>query len=204
MSQTADELYAQEYFDYLKNRGVIRKFVRKLYLNDIRKYCKGKTIDFGCGVGQLLSMLPKGSVGYEVNKIAVDYCNAQGLHVEYYDPQADNYRFEMIPQNVYTTFTMNHVLEHIADSQETIKKIFESCNRLGIKRIVFTVPGVKGFKLDKTHETFIDKNYLADNGLLANKYYKLKVSKYFPINWKRFSHYFTHNELRLVFNSSNE
>jgi hypothetical protein len=198
MGDAIENIYGEEYFHYLKNRGLIRKLVRKIYLNDIRKYCIGKTIDFGCGVGELLKILPEGSVGFEVNRIAIEYCRSAGLQVEYYDPVADDYQLSMIQPGMFFTFTMNHVLEHLDDSQQIIKKIFSSCHRLGIKRIVFTVPGTKGFKLDKTHQTFIDKNYLQANGILDNKLYSMKVCKYFPVNWSAFSRYFTHNELRLV------
>ena len=199
-----EQLYSQEYFEYLRNRGSLRKFIRRFYLRDIRKYCMGKTIDFGCGTGELLSMLPAGSVGLEINRVAVEFCKSQGLDVRQYHLGEDDYRFEMITKGDYNTFTMNHVLEHIENSNAIIQKIFESCNRLGIKRIVFTVPGHKGFRSDKTHITFIDKKYFENNGLLDNKYYHLIISKYFPVNSAKFSRYFTHNELRLVFDKRND
>ena len=199
MTENTEELYAQEYFDYLQNRGLIRKSIRKFYLRDIRSFCTGKTIDFGCGTGELLAMLPPGSAGLEVNKVTVNYCKSRGLPVELYIPAQDNYRFDMIDPGQYNSFTMNHVLEHIVNAQEVIKTIFESCNRLGVKRIVFTVPGYKGFRLDKTHRTFIDRKYFAVNGLLDNPYYRLNHSKYFPVNWSGFGRYFRHNELRLIF-----
>jgi len=199
MEPVKEGLYAEEYLFYLRNRNFIRKLIRRIYLLDIRKYCKGKAIDFGCGVGELLSKLPEGSIGFEINSLAIDFCRSQGLTVLHYFPEKDNYNFEMIPEGKYITFTMNHVLEHIENSFAVIEKIFESCSRLGIERIVFTVPGYKGFNYDKTHRTFIDVKYFSDNGLLNNKNYELRLSKYFPVNNAKFGHYFTHNELRLVF-----
>jgi SAM-dependent methyltransferase len=193
------EEYAQEYFNYLHDRSPIRKKIRTVYLNDIRKYCIGKTIDFGCGIGELLKILPEGSAGLEVNKVVVDYCKKQNLNVNLYMPENDNYNFQLINAEDYETFTMNHVLEHIENSSEIINKIFESCHRLGIKRIVFTVPGHKGYKTDKTHRTFINMDYLRKKGILNNKYFDLRLSKYFPVNSEGFSHIFTHNELRIVF-----
>lgn len=199
MNETLKQVYAQEYFDYLKNRGFIRASVRKIYLHDIKKCCIGKTIDFGCGTGQLLGMLPKGSIGFDVNEVAVNYCNEKGLQVALYDPEMDDYNFHMIPPDVYSSFTMNHVLEHIAQPDEVMEKIFKSCDRLGIKRLVFTVPGFKNFAFDATHETFIDKEYMKEHHLLNNAYYLLKTARYFPFNWDRVDHYFRHNELRFVF-----
>ena len=199
MTATAEEIYSQDYFDYLHNRSSFRKKVRSFYLNDIKKYCIGKTIDFGCGVGELLKILPDGSVGFEVNKVVVEFCKKNGLNVKLYVPEDDNYEFKTIEAGKYETFTMNHVLEHLERSADVIGKIFESCNRLGIKRIVFTVPGHKGYKSDATHQTFINMNYLTTSGVTGNQYYQLKVNKYFPLNSEAFSRYFTHNELRLVF-----
>jgi SAM-dependent methyltransferase len=205
MTETSEEtLYAQQYFEYLRNRSLLRRVIRKFYLHDIRAFCIGKTIDFGCGIGELLAMLPNGSIGFEINEVAVNFCKSQGLNVNQYIPGEDNYKLDMINEGEYSTFTMNHVLEHIENSKEVILNIFESCNRLGIKRIVFTVPGVKGYKSDKTHRTFINKKYFADHGLLNNKNYKLRISKYFPVNNARFGYYFMHNELRLVFDKRND
>lgn len=199
MTATAEEIYSEEYFKYLHDRSPIRKKIRTIYLNDIRKYCIGKTIDFGCGVGELLKILPEGSAGYEVNKVVVEFCKKNGLNVNLYIPETDNYNFQIIEAGKYETFTMNHVLEHLENSSEAIKKIFESCHRLGIKRIVFTVPGHKGYKTDATHQTFINMDYLKKKGVLSNNYFELRVNKYFPVNSESFSRLFTHNELRLVF-----
>jgi len=199
MTAAAEEIYSEDYFNYLHDRSPIRKKIRTIYLNDIRKYCIGKTIDFGCGVGELLKILPEGSVGFEVNKIVVDFCKKNGLNVNLYVPEADDYNFRMIEAGKYESFTMNHVLEHLENSSEAINKIFESCHRIGIKRIVFTVPGQKGYKTDATHETFINMDYLKKTGVLNNKYFELRVNKYFPVNSESFSRLFTHNELRLVF-----
>lgn len=204
MTEVSESLYAQEYFEYLRNRNLFRRLIRKFYLHNIRTFCIGETIDFGCGIGELLAILPKGSIGFEVNQVAVDFCKSKGLTVEQYIPEKDDYKFMMIEEGKYSTFTMNHVLEHIENSYVVINKIFDSCKRLGIKRIVFTVPGYKGFRLDKTHRTFIDIKYFTNNGLLDNKYYKLKRSMYFPVSWSRFSYYFRHNELRLVFDKRND
>ncbi len=199
MEDSIDKVYSNEYFDYLNNRSKIRRLVRQLYLHDIRKYCIGKTIDFGCGIGELLRILPKGSIGFEVNRVVVDFCTSQGMAVQLYRPEIDNYGLSQVENSTYSTFTMNHVLEHLDNSNLVIEKLFESCYRLGISRIVFTVPGHKGYLSDKTHITFIDRKYFNEHNLLNNPFYKLSHSKYFPINMEKVSQYFTHNELRLVF-----
>jgi SAM-dependent methyltransferase len=185
----------------LRSRGFFRTLIRTLYLRDIKKYCIGETIDFGCGTGSLLAILPVGSIGYEINDIAVKYCRSRGLDVEYYVPEFDNYQLDAVPENKYTSFTMNHVLEHLENSHLVLNKLFKTCRRLGIQRIVLTVPGSKCFRQDETHRTFVNRQYLEDRGMLENQYYKLILSKYFPFNAKGIDRYFTHNELRMVFDN---
>ncbi len=195
----AENLYSTEYFEHLQNRGTVRRWIRSFYLRDIKSYCIGKCIDFGCGTGELLKILPEGSIGFEINPVATVFCKTNGLSVDVYNPEVDDYRFDMVPANVFTTFTMNHVLEHIDDSHLVMRKIFQSCHRLGIKRIVFTVPGIAGYKSDATHRTYIDGKYLEAHDLTSEQNYKLDRSKYFPFNHEVVGQIFTHNELRLIY-----
>lgn len=46
------------------------------------KFCKGSTLDFGCGDGVLLSKLPKYSVGFDNDEHAIRVCKERGLAVE--------------------------------------------------------------------------------------------------------------------------
>lgn len=192
------EIYSEDYSLYLANRSLFRKIVRGFYLRDIKRNLIGKTIDFGCGSGELLKMLPAGSLGFEVNPHSVAYCRGQGLNVEEFFVE-DDYAFKKLKAGEYESFTMNHVLEHLEKPELIMEKIFESCNRLGIKRLVFTVPGFKSFPLDKTHVTFVDLDYLEQHGILNNKFYKLVRSGYFPFNIKKLSYKLPHVELRMVF-----
>lgn len=191
--------YGQAYLDYLNNRSLVRRWIRRAYLLDIRSYCTGRTIDFGCGVGELLDLLPEGSIGLEVNAEAVAFCVDRGLPVHYYDPDADQYRLGQLEPGAYQTFTMNHVLEHLADPADVLARLFDSCVRLGIHRIVLTVPGEKGYASDQTHLTFVDEDYFRQRGLFDHPAFGLRAHKHFPVNWRRFGRWFTHNEYRLVF-----
>ena len=196
---STDPLYGQAYFDYLNNRSAFRRRIRMYYLQHIRSLCHGRTADFGCGAGELLSMLPEGSVGLEVNPVAVAYGQSRGLDVRLYDPVSDGYRLNMLSPGVFDTFTANHVFEHLDDAATCIAALFDSCSRLGIRRLVITVPGHKGFAADPTHRTFIDMEYLRRHGFLDGPAYILVSSRYYPINSAAFSRLFAHNELRLVF-----
>ena len=199
MKEAAEALYQEEYFEYLYQRNSFRKFIRQFYLKNIARFCIGKTIDFGCGIGNLLHYLPQGSMGLEINPVAVAYCQQHEIPVSLYHPSEDQYNLSSIEPGVFKSFTMNHVLEHLDESYQTIEKLFETCHRLEIERIVFTVPGKKGFDSDKTHMTFIDRSYFEKHGLFADPRYRLRKSYYFPFNTSFMSRFFVHNELRLIF-----
>jgi len=201
---TGKATYDDEYLAYLRDRSRWRQVVRRFYLRDIRGYCLGPTIDFGCGVGELLAMLPEGSAGVEINPAAVAHCRGQGLDVRLYEPEVDAYSLSGFRPGDYGTFTMNHVLEHLDDPGDVVSRLFASCQRLGIRRIVFTVPGRKGYALDKTHRTFVDEAYLRARGLFDHPAYRLRTQKHFPINWRPFDRWFTHNEYRLVFDKRHD
>lgn len=196
--------FNQSYTDYLLHPSPFRKFVRGFYLRNVAHYAIGKTLDYGCGIGQLLKILPEGSMGVEINATSVDYCVSQGLNVKLYDPEEDNYELKFMKDQGFETFNATHVFEHIEDSQAKLKKVFEACHKNDIKRIVLTVPGFKGYQTDKTHKTFITVDYLKENGLVEYGGYKLTRNFYFPVNSFSFSKIFTHNELRVVFDRVEE
>ena len=106
-------MYDREYFDYQSSRGWFRKWIRGFYLRSLMGKCQGKIIDLGCGVGELINGLNNGSIGFEINKLAVDYCRQRGLNVSYYNSSADDYMLSLIKNNEYQTLVMSHVLEHL-------------------------------------------------------------------------------------------
>jgi len=165
-------------------------------------FVRGKAIDFGCGIGDLLKILPSGSIGLEINKAAVDYCRSIGLNVSFYDLVHDTYRFTFLEPGFFSTFIISHVLEHLDNADRVIREIFLSCARLGIKRVIFVVPGENGFAYDKTHKTFIDKYYLQRNNLQNVHGYAIVLMRYYPFNTAWVGKYFTHNELLVVFDKN--
>jgi hypothetical protein len=114
---------------------------------------------------------------------------------------ADEYFQYLQGRTALRKFLRNAYLRDLTDRARVIRRIFESCHRVGIVRVVFTVPGHKGYASDKTHRTFIDVTYLEKHGVTENEFYRLGVRKYFPLNSELFGRYFTHNELRLVFDA---
>jgi len=111
--------YDQKYTNYQLNRGIIRKKIRKIYLKNILKYVIGKTIDFGCGIGELLSLLPEKSIGYDINEATVKYCKKKGLNVEHYSPEIDNYELNRVKPGIYSTLILRCI--------RTFKKSSKNC-----------------------------------------------------------------------------
>ena len=182
-----NQIYSDEYTDYQLDRGGLRRYIRnKLYFANILRFVNGPTIDFGCGVGELLQLLPKGSIGLEVNESAVTYCNKQSLDVRLYEPEQDDYRLDNLPSGIFSSLVMAHVLEHLTDSHEVISKLLATGRRLGLKRLIFVVPGVKGFKHDTTHQTFLDPAYFKTNNITATQDYRIMHQAYFPVNCRCF------------------
>jgi len=194
--------YNQGYTDYQLHRNSVRRFIRRSYMRHTASFVHGKAIDFGCGVGDLLKILPSGSIGLEINRATVDYCRSIGLNVRYYDLVQDAYRFAFLEAGVFSTFIMSHVLEHLDNADRVIREIFMSCERLGIRRIILVVPGEKGFAYDKTHRTFIDKSYLQRNNLQNVHGYDIALMRHYPLNAAWVGKYFTHNELLVVFDKN--
>jgi hypothetical protein len=158
-------------------------------------------MDFGCGAGLLMARLPQGSIGLEINEASVRYCRDAGLDVRLYDPAADNYTFKTLnlEDGKYGTLVMSHVLEHLEDPNGTFRRILSSCNALGIQRIILVVPGLKGFRSDGTHRTFIDEKYLTEHSLREVATYRVTKKEYFPLPCSWAGRHFTHNELRVIY-----
>jgi 2-polyprenyl-3-methyl-5-hydroxy-6-metoxy-1,4-benzoquinol methylase len=149
-----------------------------LYFRNILKHVRGRALDYGCGAGELLKLLPVGSSGTEISEHAIAYCRKQGLDVA-----------RSIPTRDYTTFIANHILEHLDDPRGTIRDI----SKIGcVQRMIIVTPNAKGFKHDSTHRTFIDENYPWNvSG------FEITSAKYFPLP-KWLGSFFTYNELVTV------
>ena len=191
--------YGKEYTEYQVNRSPIRKMIRKIYLNSIVKKVEGRAIDFGCGIGELLERLPNGSIGFDINPHTVEYCKNKGLKVLLYQYESDHYDFKEIEKGEFQTFILSHVLEHIPNPVEVLKKIISSCRLKSINKIIIVVPGKKGFKFDNTHQHFISKDFFVKNNLLDFDGYSITLMKYFPINLRWIEDVFTYHELQIVF-----
>jgi SAM-dependent methyltransferase len=189
-------IYATE--QLRRSHHPLRKIIKSFYLENILRDIKGKTIDFGCGAGQLLARLPAGSVGLEVNPHLVAALRKCGLNSQRYD-DGDDFSFLDFPCGYYKTLVMAHVLEHFHDADKVLRKILNSCSRIGIERAIIVVPGAKGYSSDQTHQTFVNANYLKEHGLLNCEGYAAMEISYFPVNHESIGKYFPFHELKLIY-----
>jgi SAM-dependent methyltransferase len=182
-----------------RSRHPFRKFIKGFYLRNILQDVIGPSIDFACGAGQLLARLPRGSVGVEINPFLIEELVRLGLNVRYYDAESEGFSLSEFSEGHYSTFIMSHVLEHFTDAAQVLRTLLGSCKRIGVQRIIVVLPGWKGYLSDRTHKTFIDRNYLQVQGLLCCEGYRLRNLSYFPVNKESFGRCYVFNEMIVVF-----
>ena len=146
-----------QYTEYQLRRSWLRRQVRRAYLASAARRLRGPTLDFGCGVGELLARLPSGSLGVEYNPATVSFCRAQGLDVVAYDGFADDWALSTLPaQRRFTSMVISHVLEHLEQPADVLARLLTAAARLGVERVLVIVPGAAGYRIDATHVTFVD------------------------------------------------
>lgn len=186
-----------------RSRHTLRRLIKHFYMENILRDVRGPTVDLGCGAGQLLARLPSGSLGLEVNPFLVEALRKRGLNVALYDPDTDNFALRDLKYDQFSTLVMAHVLEHFANPASVLRKLFHSCARVGIGRLVVVVPGAKGYAFDKTHKSYVNKSFLESRRLLTDcEGYSVTKSIYFPINMESFGNHFTFHELKVVYDQT--
>jgi SAM-dependent methyltransferase len=182
-----------------RSRHPLRSVIKRFYLDNVLRDAVGPTIDFGCGAGQLLARLPPGSVGLEINPFLVAELQKQGLDAMLYDAEDDGFTFSVLAGRRFDTLVLSHVLEHFAQPDEILKRIFASTRSLGVRRVVAVVPGAKGYRSDATHKTYIDRRYLERQGLMASDGFKVARMSRFPLDSDMLNERFTFHEFKIVF-----
>lgn len=196
MSSEFDERYTA----YQADRSAVRRMVRRLYLRSAAAQLSGPTLDFGCGVGELLARLPPGSMGLEYNPATVEWCRSKGMDVAGYDGFADDWGLSTVATDRrFESMVISHVLEHLDNPMATLSKLMVAARRLGIGRVLCIVPGAAGYRLDATHRTFIDRTMLTDAEVVRVAGFRLERLRYFPGDLRFFGDWFPHHELQVMF-----
>jgi SAM-dependent methyltransferase len=196
-----DGAYAEE--QLRRSRHPFRRFVKNFYLRNILRDVRGATIDFGCGAGQLLAQLPTGSVGLEVNPHLIKELILAGFDVRQATGAMTDFDLGQFEPGRYETLVISHVLEHLADPIAAVTRLLAAAERLRVGRIIVIVPGAKGFASDRTHLTFINRDYLelhVSRGGIAT--YRQTRLSYFPGPWEWVGKYFVFHEMKVVYDRS--
>lgn len=193
-------LYGDSYTQYQLDRSWLRKFVRRLYLGSALSKLQGPTVDFGCGVGELLRRLPTGSIGLEINPVSVAHCRQQGLDALVYDGESDGWSLGVLESRPgLESLIASHVFEHLEQPMQKLSRLLRACSRLKISRVLVIVPGRRGYESDDTHRTFIDLEMLSDPRVVEDTGFALATSQYFPGNLRSLGGIFPHHELQVMF-----
>jgi SAM-dependent methyltransferase len=200
MSMNLDT-YDQRYTDYQANRSGVRKWIRGFYLRSAGSLLEGPTIDFGCGVGELLRRLPRGSVGLEINRATVEHCHRQGLDVVHYDADSDDWSLSPLVQSGrrFSSLVISHVLEHLPNPVTRFNALLRAAQNLGVTRALAIVPGKVGYASDRTHRTFVDASMLEAADVTAGTGFRAVQTNYYPGNYRVIGDVFIYHELRALF-----
>ena len=148
------------YFKYLSQRSFLGKIYRNFILFPrLNKYLKGKTLDIGCGIGDMLSYRPN-TIGLDINPLNVNYCKKEKLEV--FLMKNGCIPFE---DRSFDSVLLDNVLEHISKPTLLFNEIKRVLKPGGI--ILIGVPGIRGFKSDADHKIFYDEMKLKN---LARKF----------------------------------
>ena len=143
------------YFDYLSKISWKGLLYRRLIVYPIiRRYCNGKVLDVGCGMGQFVKHC-QGSKGVDINNDCVEFCQKQGLDVV--KMENDRLPFE---DTSFDTIVLDNVLEHILDPLPLLNECRRVLTRDGT--LIILVPGKKGFKRDADHKKFYNHHSLRE------------------------------------------
>lgn len=192
--------FDQGYTDYQANRSLLRKWVRRAYLRSAAAQLDGPTLDFGCGVGELLERLPAGSRGLEYNPATVAFCRRKGLQVDAYDGFADDWGLSVLaPETRFDSMVVSHVLEHLDEPARVLQRLLLASERLGVRRVLAIVPGRAGFRIDATHRSFVDRGMLADAGIVQGTGFSMQRARFFPGDLRGIGDWFPHHELQVLY-----
>jgi len=182
-----------------RSQHPVRRFVKGFYLRSVLDHVRGPTIDYGCGAGQLLSRLPAGSTGLEVNPSLVRALTARGLSVRDWPATDAGFDLHGLDEGGFRSLVISHVLEHLPDPNTALRRLLTACSRIGVTRVVVIVPGAKGYASDATHRCFIDGAFVQHQGWQSLAGFDLTAQRFFPLPWESGGQLYIYNEMQLVF-----
>jgi SAM-dependent methyltransferase len=141
------------YFEYLKSRSTLSRMYRRVILYPLLcRHLKGRTLDIGCGVGDMLAFRPN-TVGTDVNPKTVAYCMERGLAA--FTMEANRLPFR---DHEFDSAVLDNVLEHVSDPRPLLREAARILKPAGV--LLVGVPGERGYASDADHKVFYDEQAL--------------------------------------------
>lgn len=114
--------------------GLLSPLLRDIRLKQVKQYCSGKILDYGCGTGALAARLADTDyVGVDADPQSLEIARATfrgKMFFQYLDPAWKN--------TMYDTVVMAAVIEHLPDPEKILEQIGACLKENG--RIVITTP----------------------------------------------------------------
>ena len=158
----------KKYHNYLLKRSFKSLIYRNYFLYPkLSKYMKKKTLDLGCGIGDLLKYNNE-IVGIDINLENVKYCKSHNLNAHIME-------INVIPfkSNSFSSIILDNVLEHIEDPNNILLEIKRVLINNGT--LIIGVPGQKGYESDNDHKKFYNlsilKKTFKKNAILIDYFY---------------------------------
>ena len=155
--------------------------MRRSFLGDLyRRYVlyprlnlhlKGKVLDVGCGIGDMLSYR-QNIVGLDVNPLNVAFCQKRQLEAYIMKPDVIPFK-----DKTFDSVLLDNVLEHIDKPSLLFKEIRRVLKPDGI--LLIGVPGIRGYQSDDDHKVFYDEKKL--HVLAKKNHFKINHFFYTPI-----------------------
>jgi 2-polyprenyl-3-methyl-5-hydroxy-6-metoxy-1,4-benzoquinol methylase len=115
----------QSIFERMKRNTFLRKTYHHVfgnYLGEVLSKARGRVLDVGCGLGNILEELAKLGCevfGIEPSPAAARICREKGLDVE-----CGLVDEVIYPENAFDTVILFHVIEHLPSPKNTLQTIF--------------------------------------------------------------------------------
>lgn len=134
------------------------------------KFCKGKTVDVGCGDGLLLSKLPDGSIGVDKDRDGLRLCEEKGLKVGFTDLDV----FDMDLTKEFEYIACLNTIEHLNDPG-VLKHLIDQVS----KGAIITTIDYQGGSFGEDHKT----EYTMDQLVGFFKKFDPKPFRYKDTEW---------------------
>lgn len=159
------------------------------YRWNVRRLCRGRVLDVGCGIGRNLTFLGDAiNVGIDHNVDALEIAKMSG-HTVFTPGEFEN--LDDLSRGDFDTLLLSHVLEHLSvDDAGGMLTTYINFLRPGGK-VVLICPQERGYRSDSTHVTYFDEASLTT---LAAQH-SHQESRYFSFPFpRRFGNAYIYNE----------